>query len=210
MTETVMKEEEVLETLTFEDDLFENSITFELQGQNVDRSYEDRSVYFKVGHDDEDCITEWLKGEDAITLGMALIKHGQFALKANMINHQLIHATRQLKKYVADGRVWFLKFTVVDENPVNYGRGHRTYQVKPIWRRGQAPEYSEDFQLETVVYWSPNDDEFTKQVERWTDRKCLAVFEGYDRDKEVEEFNKEMEDMIRANQPKPSWDDISL
>lgn len=206
ITETVLKESECSEILKIGDN------EFTILGLNVERSYEDRSVYYSITDSSgNECVRNWMNGEDAITLGMSLIRQGQFALKANMINHQLIHHVNELKKFVKDERVWILKFTVIDEHPCNYGRGYRTYKVTPIWRRGKSPEFQSDFSFEIVRYWSPFEDEFEKELEYWTQNKCGIVFEGYDREQEVELFNTQLSEMNREYElPRKTWSNVGL
>lgn len=197
--QTVMKEQEQSDKFNI------NGLDFEIMGLNVERSFEDRSVYIRVSDKDR-AYTDWLNGEDAITLGLSLIKQGQFALKANMINHQAIHMKKRLDKYINEGRVKFIKFTVIDENPVNYGKGYRTYKIEPEWRKDKSPEYDEDFSMEYVIYWSPRDEDFIKQINNWNgDGKCLILMYGYDRSKELKEFNIELQEHCTPSKPKETW-----
>lgn len=174
--ETVFKQKEVTEKLKFHNSLFERDIEFEIMGQNVDRSYEDRSVYLNIKHGDSR-IQDWLNGEDAITLGLSLIKHGQFALQANMVNHQLIHQRRKLDQYINEDRVSVLIFEVVDKKPVNYGEGFMTFKIKPVWVEGEEPEYDEDFEYEQVIYlYELGTERSNKQLERFHKNKCCIMF----------------------------------
>jgi hypothetical protein len=182
MVQTVIKEKYEAETLEFENTLNEEKYIFEVYGQTVDRSYEDRDVYFRFSEHG------WLRGEDAIKLGQALIKHGTNALIANMINHQAIHEQSCFKRLLAEGRVQKVTMKVVDEHPANYGSGFRTYLVKPEWVSDKAPQYQEDFQFEVVIYWSPFEDEYKKQIQQWGGD--LVVFEGYDREAELKAFQE--------------------
>lgn len=131
----------------------------------------------------------WLNGEDAIDLGMKLIEHGKFALESNMINHQAIHTFRNFQRYLEENRVEEVQFVVVNEEPPNYGRGFRTYQITPVWKDGMAPEYNEDFTFEKVIYWSPFAPEYADQLDAYT-RGTSYSFEGYDREDEVRVFKE--------------------
>ena len=161
----------------------EKTNTFEVIALNVERSFEDRSVYFEAYGKQS-----WLQAEDAITLGQTLIEHGTNALMANMINHQLIHCYRNLKQYHDEGRFTIVTLEVVDEHPANYGRGHRTYKVTPNWIKDKIPEYMENFSFETVIYWSPFEEEYNDQLKNW----WYPVIKGYDRDAELKEFEVSM------------------
>ena len=133
--DTVLKEKEVSEFLDYS--TMNGDLHFEVQGQNVDRSYEDRSVYFKFSE------SGWLNGEDAIALGQLLIKHGTFALKANMINHQAFHLRERLRDFIGEGRIKELIFNLVNDQPMNYGPGFKLFEIRPIWIDGKVPEYEE-------------------------------------------------------------------
>lgn len=184
--QTVVKEEYKPEVLRFRNELFENETTIEVHGQTVDRSFEDRDVYFNIDRN-----SGWLNGEQAIELGQALIKHGTRALIANMINHQHSNRVSKLRKFISEDRVKEVIMSVVDEHPVNYGDGFKTYLVTPVWIENMAPKYEEDFSFETVVYWSPFEEEFAKQINSWGGN---VQFVGYDREKELKEFNQACKD----------------
>lgn len=186
MVQTIVHEVYESETLTFRNSLFEKDYVFEVCGQTVDRSYEDRSVYFDFTEGQRG----WLDGEQAIALGQALIKHGTKALMANMINHQAIHQMNLLRKYIRERRVSKLIMEMVDDHPVNYGGGFHTFLIKPVWKKrflgsSKAPEYNEDFCMETVIYWSPIAEEFKDQLKRWG---CPIEFVNYNHSKTIAEF----------------------
>jgi hypothetical protein len=77
--------------------------------------------------------------------------------------------------------------TMVDEHPANHGAGFRTYLVKPQWKPKKAPKYQEDFQFETIIYWSPFPKEYERQLKHWGNH---VEFVGYDHDAEVAEFHR--------------------
>ena len=187
MVQTVVKQKYVSEKLVLRAGLSEETISFEVYGQTTDRSYEDRSVFinFSNGHG-------WLQGEDAIMLGQLLIKHGTNALMANMINHQLIHESQRLKKFIDEGRVNKVVMTVVDENPANYGEGFRTYHIQPEFKKGKVPDYHENFSFEHVIYWSPIDEEFKDQMDAYGGN---VEFIGYDRQAELVAFDRFVAEM---------------
>jgi hypothetical protein len=190
---TVIDEEYESEFFKSSQSISEKVLEVEVQGQTVERSYEDRSVYFNIKAYDfnspetKDQVYGWLKGEEAIELGQLLIKHGTKALHANMVNHQFIHCVNLMKELIEEGRVKRLFFVVLDESPKNYGSGYRKYNIKPQWVKGKAPKYLEDFNYDDVIYWSPYPQEYKEQLEKY---KVPIVFIGYDHDKEVEEFQK--------------------
>jgi len=189
MVQTVVKEKYESEFFQSEFNLSGKIVKFEICGQTVDRCFEDRSVYLNIN----ETIVGWLKGEDAIKLGQMLINHGQKALIANMINHQHIHMYSILMRYLSKDIVEKVIMEVVDENPANYGSGFRTYKVSCVWKENKEPEFDKDFCFETVVYWSPFEKEFKDQIERWGGEKL--IIQGYDREKELDIFNKNVEEL---------------
>lgn len=192
--ETVIKDVYVEETVVFENDLMETVNSFTVEGQKPDRSIEDRDVYFswskvdnKKMFEEVRLLTDWLKAEDAIVLGELLIKHGRKALVANMVHHQLRWAYDKLKKWIRKGKVKSLIFTAIDEHPADYGDGHVMFDIKPVWKKGKSPKFYDDFHFEMVIYWSPLDGEFSKQIKKW---KVPIQFIGYDHDEEVSKFKE--------------------
>jgi hypothetical protein len=183
--DTVVKKELKPTKLNLKGGLSDENVTFEVYGMNVERSFEDREVYFEAfeGH-------TWLRAEDAIRLGQTLIEHGTNALMANMINHQLIHAYNTLKRFHSEERFENVTLTVVDENPANYGGSYRTYKVAPNWLEGKVPEFYEDFSFETIISWSPFEDEYKQQLEQWWN----PIIQGYDREAELEAFQKALDE----------------
>lgn len=200
--ETIQKKSETSTVMTFPySDLSPElgGLEFEIMGQTNERSFEDRSVFFKIKntpipeetnltHGEVDVVM-WLRAENAIEFGLKLIEHGKFAMESNMINHQAIHMNNQYKKFLEEGRVEEVEFTMIDEAPANYGPGFRSYLIKPYWNEGMAPEYQEDFTLERVIYWSPFEQEFADQLDYFTGG-CSYSFIGYDHDVEVERFKE--------------------
>ena len=144
MVQTVYNKEQTTDVLVVPNSsLDDNNLTeFTVQGQTGDRSYEDRSVYFSLKSmstlpnetntnlrsPDVD-FSMWFQAEDAIELGMRLIKAGKFAFESNMTNHQRIHMENQYQRFLDEDRVEEVTFTVIDENPVNYGDGFRIYSI---------------------------------------------------------------------------------
>jgi len=207
--ETVTKKKERSDILEYKfsslDDDGSAKLRFEIRGQTGERSYEDRSVYLSVttipevvgehegqpvsvSHSQPD-FNMWLNGEDAIDLGMKFIEHGKFALEANMVNHQAVHAFRQFQRYLEEERIEEVQFLLLDENPPNYGEGYRLYEIVPVWKQGQAPQYNEDFTFEKVIYWSPFEEEFHDQIDMYTLGTSYHI-EGYDREVEVRKFDE--------------------
>jgi len=184
--ETILKEEYKEDIFRSSEDLLGNQLEIEIKGLTVDRSFEDRDVYIRI--DNLDPI--WLRGEEAIELGQMLIKHGTNALKANMLNHQHIHMVRRLDTYLKENRIEKVVMTVIDEHPANYGPGFKAYQVKPVWIKGMEPMYDEDFSFETIIYWSPFEDDYKQQLSYWGGDKVKFI--GYDREAELEAFHKNM------------------
>lgn len=210
MVQTVVTNQEKTEVMTFPNSSLDDHAVTEItiQGQSGGLSYEDRSVYLsmKSGNTTPDGqnmgnltvgggdLTMWLQGEQAIEFGIKLIEHGKFALEANMIGHQLIHAKRQYDQFLEEGRVEEVEFKVIDETPANYGSGFRTYAITPLWNEGMAPEYQEDFCLEHVIYWSPFEAEYADQLDHWT-RGLSYSFIGYDHEEEVRIFEEQCREM---------------
>ena len=171
----------------------QETITFSIQGQTIDRSYEDRSVFFQIKTSDTKPIHKqinaamWLDGEDAIELGLKLINHGKYALEANMINHQLIHQKQKLSKFINDGIVENIIFKLIEKSPNNYGYGFHKFLITPIF--SNPPKYEEDFCFEQVIYFSMIKKDFKNQI-KYMIGKTSYSFENYDYKKEVEAFNK--------------------
>lgn len=190
--QTIVKEEYKADEIVLNSGLSEDRVLFTVYGQTPERSYEDRDVYFSAEYMDwESNFISHLKAEDAIKLGQLLVEHGTKALLANMYQHQRIHHSTLLTRYINEGRVDKIIMTVIDENPANHGEGYRTYLIKPIWKDGKVPEFQEDFEFEQIIYWSPFEDEYTEQLSEWL---VPIEFVGYDRAAEVEAFNKSVEE----------------
>jgi len=156
---------------------------FEVNGQTVEMSYEDRNVYYNFNESPEG----WLDGEKAIELGTLLIEQGKKALLANMINHQLIHCISIYERYCKEDRVKQVILEMIDDTPVNYGKGFKTFLITPIWKQNKAPEYNEEFCFEDVIYFSPFEDEFENQINKFI---VPVLFINYDHKKEVQKFNE--------------------
>jgi len=156
---------------------------FEVNGQTVEMSYEDRNVYYNFNESPEG----WLDGEKAIELGTLLIEQGKKALLANMINHQLIHCISIYESYCKEDRVKQVILEMIDDTPVNYGKGFKTFLITPIWKQNKAPEYNEEFCFEDVIYFSPFEDEFENQINKFI---VPVLFINYDHKKEVQKFNE--------------------
>jgi len=196
--ETIMKEKEKKEILTFPYPYNLNSdgsnISFTIIGQMVERSFEDRSVFLsvkttnKIETDFPIDFDMWLQAEDAIEIGLLLISNAKFAMKANMLNHQLIHMGRKLKDFIQEGRVEKIIFRMIEENPCNYGGGFHTFLIKPVFIKTKEPKYMEDFSFEDVINWSPFPKDFHEQIETFT-KGVDYSFENYNHEEEVEKFN---------------------
>lgn len=52
------------------------------------------------------------------------------------------------------------------------------------------PMYDEDFSFETIIHWSPFEDDYKQQLSYWGGDK--VEFKGYDREAELEAFHKNM------------------
>lgn len=200
--ETVFKKKEQEEVFSFPcsplSDGDDGRITFTVVGQTPERSLEDRSVYLNIKSEKnlEREISMWLQGEDAISFGLSLIKQGQFALEANMINHQKNHMENLLFRYIEENRVKLIVYNKIDEHPVNYGEGFHLYKVTPIFYKGKAPKYNEDFCYEDVYYFSPLKDEFSDQIKYYTKGVDYILVE-YINDKKVNEFIKEVKENLK-------------
>jgi len=207
LPETIMREEineefiKVAYPYSMED---ENTIEFGVLGQTPERTYEDRNVMFTIKTDMADTTGThresidaqmWLNAEDAITLGNILVAHGNYAMKANMYQHQLIHQKNVLERYVNEGIVNGIIFTLVDREPLNYGGGFYEFNIKPIFKSGSIPKYNSDFNFNEVIYFSPFPDEFDNQIARYTGGNVGFSFVGYDREKEIDAFKKGLEEL---------------
>ena len=190
---TVVTEQEEKTTLVLPSGLSGGYLQFGILGQTVERSYEDRSVYLEISNPelpDDILVHGWLNGEDAVRLGQAFIAQGLFALEACRINHQLIHEQNRLMKWISEGKVASLNFEVIDNKPANFGDGFRTFKITPVWK-GEAAEFYSTFSLETVIYWSPFEDDFRKQIKYW---QVPIKFVGYDHDTEVKKWRTQIQE----------------
>lgn len=174
--ETVFRKKEKTDVFENFESLSGRDIKMEILGQTSERSFEDRTVYIHITYDDQD-ITTWINGEKAIELGQMLIEHGKFALEANMVNHQKIHMATTLKRFINDGIVKFIHLKMVDENPVNYGKGFHEFSIIPQFYDGKEPKYQENFNYNDVLYFSNIlEDEFEKTCEIFGD----IIFHNYE------------------------------
>lgn len=203
---TIVTEKYDSESMEFTGLPVNGSLTVSVCGQVPDRSCEDRDVYIRVARRSENyefSLDEWFRGEDAIALGEVLIRHGRRALMANITEHFRIHRRNEVRQWVAEGRVASLRFTVVDEHPANHGSGFRTYRIEPRWNDGMAPEFVSDDPYHEILFWSPFADEYEAQLAAWG---APIVFDGYDRDAEVAEFERQVAEMDQCG-PAPKDDD---
>lgn len=158
--QTVSKVEIEADVLNIYNSLFETTTKVEVLGLKPKRSYEDRDVYLCITKE-QDTITDWLRGEDAIKLGQALIKHGLYALNENMIQHQQIHHWNEYEKFVQDGIVKSCDIKNVRDD----SKASEYFILTPVWVDGYEPQFREDFSFEFDMSFSPFRKEFLKQVE---------------------------------------------
>ena len=185
-------EEEVSETLDYEGGPCGERLSLEIKGLTPERSYEDRDVFLNfLEEDTEDrrvrSSSLWLRGEDAIELGIKLIQHGNRALSFN--RQQLFHymGIQRFQRYVNENRVSKVTLTCLDRNCLNYGSGFFLFRIEPTWKENRAPEYGEDFSLDSVINFSPFEEEFKEQIAFF---KCPVYFENYSHEDEVALFKK--------------------
>ena len=156
-------------------DILDNSLEVELIGLHPERSYEDRDVFVKIKninkspgeiqYNPEEGM--WLKGEDAIELGLNFIEAGNASLDSNRIWAyeiiQLLGAQRDLNKGIYEKLIIIRRS---EEKPEGYGDGFYYFD---FFYKGRDPEKSWEDRLikDVVVYWSPREDEFKKQIEHY-------------------------------------------
>lgn len=191
--DTVVREQYKSEVFESQPGLSGDYMAFEIEGQTVERSFEDRSVYVHMRHlgdlkDTEDIF--WFRAEDAIELGEMLCRHGRKALVANMVNHQLLLCDYMLEQYVREGRIKSLLFTVLDRKPANHGKGFILFKIIPQWVKGKSPKYARDFTYEKVIYWSPTPEDFKVQKERYG---VPVKFVDYDHSEVMADFKRNLE-----------------
>lgn len=192
------------EKFVYKNSLFNTKLEINIMGQGVERSYEDRSVYFDLKFtDDEDLdgnkkdkikskeceFTTWINGEKAIELGQMLISHGLYSLESNMVNHQKIHHYNSLKSFLDEDRIEKIILTKKDENIKNYGNSFTLFNIKPVWKKNKAPKYQEDFEFEDIICFSSFEKEFKDQLKNFGGINKVE-FVNYDHNKEVIKFNK--------------------
>ena len=164
---TVMKEalKEATLTVSYPYSLEDKEkITFSVLGQIPGRTLEDRSVYFTAKAKDTN-LTMWLDGEDSIALGLALIEHGNFALKANMYQHQLTHNYNKLRSFISDGLISKVVFKCISRSVPNHGSGYYLFTITPEFIVGRTPKYFDNFMFEDVIHWSPFPSTFDSAME---------------------------------------------
>lgn len=199
--QTVMDTDIKEEVFSAKNSLFDTELKVKVHGLGVERSYEDRDVYLEISYRDlqpknentlrhkEADLTTWLRGEDAISLGQMLIKHGLFSLESNMVNHQKIHHYNQLKDFLKEDRIEKIVMTNLSDVIEGYGSGFHKFSIKPIWKKDKEPQYQEDFEFEDVIYFSPFENEYKQQIKKYGGENKIE-FINYDYKKEVDEFNK--------------------
>ncbi len=168
--ETVVKqkEKEVKIISPYPSNLHSNKeIAFIIKGLIPERSIEDRDVFISIQTTNtlkEKSMNNnfWLRGEKAIELGQALIQEGLFALDANRIQFQALNRIQKLKDFIFADRVEKIKIKEIDSNPANYDKDFHIFNIKPIWKAKQEPEYEEDFNFDYVLYFS-NKQDFEKE-----------------------------------------------
>jgi len=160
--ETVVKQEEkeVKIISPYPSSLYlDKEITFTIKGLIPEKSIEDRDVFISIQvtnilKKESMCNNFWLRGEKAIELGQALIQEGLFALNTNRIQFQALNRVQKLKKFINEDRILKIKVKEIDSNPANCGNNFSVFNIKPIWKTGQKPEFEEDFNFDYVLHYS--------------------------------------------------------
>lgn len=209
---TIMNEDIPEEEFVSQNSLFDTTLSVKLKGNGVERSYEDRSVYFNLIFTDQTeskgnyvqkekvDLTTWINGEDAVKLGQMLIKHGLYSLESNMVNHQKMHHYSQLERFLREERIEKVIITKTSDDVEGYGSGFMVFDIKPIWKEGKAPEYQKDFEFNDVIYFSPFEKEFKDQLKEYGGIKNVE-FVNYSREEEekkFQEFAKQYESVYDA------------
>lgn len=209
--QTIMNEEMPEEEFIYNDSLFNTKLSIKMKGNGVERSYEDRSVYLNLNFSDENKdsklkhkevvdLTTWINGEDAIRLGQMLIKHGVYSLESNMVNHQKIHHYNQLDRFLREDRIEKVVITKTSPEAEGYGSGFMIFDIKPVWKEGKAPEYQEDFEFNDVIYFSPFEEEFKKQLEEFggIENVEFVNYSWEEEEKKFQELLKQYESVYEA------------
>jgi len=209
---TIMNKDMPEEEFVSQNSLFDTTLSVKLKGNGVERSYEDRSVYFNLNfkdnseskgnyikHEDFE-LTTWIDGEDAIKLGQMLIKHGLYSLESNMVNHQKIHHYNQLERFLREDRIEKVVITKTSDDVEGYGGGFMIFDIKPVWKEGKAPEYQEDFEFNDVIYFSPFEKEFKEQLKEFggIDKVEFVNYDWEEEEKKFQEFAKQYESVYAA------------
>lgn len=213
MVDTVILEEETSDNLTisFPSSLYDDQkLSIEVRGLDVERSYEDRNVFveMKTTSTKETDRTRnlnscfWMKAEKAIELGLMLIKHGNFTMKANMVNHQLIHHQTTLSQFIEEGRVKKIQLVCLSEDVPNHDDGFALFQVTPKWKKKKAPKFLEDFTFQEIINFPHTKREFEITVKN----KFSSVpveFILFDQKSRQEKFKK-MLNSFKLNEETPT------
>jgi hypothetical protein len=197
----------VSESIKFSGDTIEdNPVEVDLKGElpSVEEFSESAlsEVDPKLGIEGE--VEFYLRGEEAIELGTKLIQHGRKALMSNMINHQLYREYTRYHQWLKDDIIKTTTLTVVDHSPRNYGSGYRTYKLTVEFKEGKDPNYSEDFSLERVLYFSPFIDEYKKALSNYIHNDSTLIIVGYDRDRDLNNFEQ------ACKMSNPTLDDLPI
>lgn len=189
--QTIFEKDNKEDSFKYKNSLFDTTLDIKICGLKVERSYEDRSVYFNLKFnsnksDEKDLeFTTWINGEKAIELGQLLISHGIYSLESNMINHQKIHHYNQLKQFLND--------EIVDKTILkmikDLDNGNYLFNIKPIWKKNKKPKYQEDFNFDDIIYISPFEKEFKEQMESFGGIDNIK-FVNYSWEKTVQKFNE--------------------
>jgi len=209
---TIMNEDIAEEEFVSQNSLFDTTLSVKMKGCGVDRSYEDRSVYFNLIFTDQTeskgnyvqkekvDLTTWINGEDAVKLGQMLIKHGLYSLESNMVNHQRIHHYTQLETFLREDRIEKVVITKTSDDVEGYGSGFMVFDIKPVWKESKAPKYQEDFEFNDVLYFSPFEKEFKVQLKEFGGIKNVEFvnYNWEEEEKKFQEFAKQYESVYDA------------
>lgn len=187
----VREEPEKTRTFQSSENLLSDKLQVKAIGQNVERSYEDRDVYINITLSMNE-IQTWIKGEESIELGKMLIEAGNDSLRYNRNQAYEIIQLLAAKEGIAKGEYSRLVITKKsDETPVNYGPGFHYYDLLYV----STTDMSSRLIPDVVIYWSPFEDEYDKQIEMYSSNLPVDTI-GWS----FQEIKDKFEDFVKQSQ----------
>lgn len=157
--------------------LMDDKLIVNMLAQTPERAYNDRDVYLKISLKNEDGsveaykpMTTWIKGEEAIELGLMLAEAGNKSLEYNRC--QVYETIEILAARSGMSKGIFDKVTITrksDEQPNNYGAGYYYFDFVYHSKTNKEEPWTTRMINDVVIYWSPFEDEYKKQLKNYVE-----------------------------------------